>query len=60
VIAAYNETPMSMASEVANQLNAHVSTVGWWNDKGILKVYHISPRGDRRFQKEDIAGFLPQ
>jgi hypothetical protein len=25
-----------------------------WADKGILKVYRIGSRGDRRFKREDI------
>jgi len=58
--AACDETPMLMVNDVAHLLNVHVSTVRRWSNKGILKVYRIGPRGDRRFQEEDIADFLLQ
>jgi excisionase family DNA binding protein len=46
------------ARQVARLLNVHVNTVRRWNDRGILKAYRIGPRGDRRFNKEDIDMFL--
>jgi excisionase family DNA binding protein len=46
------------ARQVARILNVHVNTVRRWNDRGILKAYRIGPRGDRRFNKEDIDTFL--
>ncbi len=49
---------MLTASEVAHLLNVHINTVRRWSNRGIIKAYRIGPRGDRRFQKEDIAGFL--
>ena len=58
MIAACDETPMLMVNDVAHLLNVHVSTVRRWSNKGILKVYRIGPRGDRRFQEEDITKFL--
>ncbi len=33
-------------------------TVRRWANQGILKAYHIGPRGDRRFYREDITNFL--
>ena len=47
-------------SEVALQLNVHVNTVRRWSNRGVVKVYRIGPRGDRRFRKEDIDGFLTE
>jgi len=55
-----DETPMLMVNDVARLLNIHVNTVRRWSNEGILKVYRINPRGDRRFQAEDIANFLLQ
>ena len=49
---------MLTASEVAHLLNVHINTIRRWSNRGIIKAYRIGPRGDRRFQKEDIAGFL--
>lgn len=55
-------TPSHMLSarDVANILNVHINTVRRWGDQGIIKVYRIGPRHDRRFQKEDIAHLLTQ
>ncbi len=49
---------MLTATEVAHLLNIHTNTVRRWSDRGILKPYRIGPRGDRRFDKEDLACFL--
>ena len=50
--------PMLTTSGVARLLNVHVNTVRRWSNQGILKSYRIGPRGDRRFNEEDIANFL--
>ena len=44
--------------EVASMLNVHHNTVRRWCDRGILKAQRVGPRGDRRFQREDIDRFL--
>ena len=49
---------MLTTSEVAKVLYIHINTVRRWSDQGILKPYRIGPRGDRRFQKEDIDHLL--
>ena len=55
----YNrKNAMLTASQVARLLNVHINTVRRWSNNGILKAYRIGPRGDRRFQQEDIASFL--
>ncbi|MGB8707143.1 MAG: helix-turn-helix domain-containing protein [Dehalococcoidia bacterium] len=51
---------MLTASELAHILNGHINTVRRWSNRGILKVYRIVPRRDRRFSKEDIESFLAQ
>ena len=51
---------MLTASELAHLLNVHINTVRRWSNQGILKVYRIGPRGDRRFSKEDIDSFLDE
>ena len=57
----YNQrNGMLTTNGVARLLNVHVNTVRRWSDQGLLKVYRIGPRGDRRFKREDIDSFLLQ
>ena len=49
---------MLTASEVARLLNVHINTVRRWTNRRMLKTYRIGSRGDRRFDREDIASFL--
>ena len=49
---------MLTTTEVAKLLNVHINTVRRWSDLGIIKAYRICARGDRRFDREDIARFL--
>ncbi len=49
---------MLRTSDVAQLLGLHSNTVRRWTQKGILKTYRISSRGDRRFRREDINDFL--
>ncbi len=51
---------MLRVGQVAQLLGMHPNTVRRWNNKGILKAYRISPRGDRSFRRQDIAGFLKE
>jgi excisionase family DNA binding protein len=46
------------ATELAKMLNVHINTVRRWSNKGFIKVYRVGPRGDRRFEREDILRFL--
>ena len=48
------------SSAVARLLNIHVSTVRRWDKQGMIKAYRIGPRGDRRFEREEIIRFLKQ
>ena len=52
--------PMLTTSDVAHLLNVHINTVRRWSNRGIIKTYRIGSRGDRRFDREDIASFLEQ
>ena len=51
---------MLTANELARLLNVHINTIRRWSNRGILKTYRIGPRGDRRFSREDIVGFLSE
>jgi len=49
---------MLTARDVACLLNVHINTVRRWSNSGMLNVYHIGNRGDRRFKREDVDDFL--
>ena len=49
---------MMTAREVAQLLCVHVNTVRRWSNRGILRGYRISIRGDMRFPRESIARFM--
>jgi excisionase family DNA binding protein len=50
----YAAGPMLPVRDVANFLKLHANTVRRWSNKGILKAYRLTPRGDRRFLREDV------
>jgi len=52
--------PMLTVREVARLLHIHSNTVRRWSDRGIIRAYRITHRGDRRFRLEDIASFLAE
>jgi excisionase family DNA binding protein len=49
---------MLTVREVARLLHVHPNTLRRWSNKGRIRAYRISPRGDRRFKREEIARFL--
>jgi excisionase family DNA binding protein len=51
---------MLTVREVSLLLHVHPNTLRRWADKGIIKSFYISPRGDRRFMSRDINQFLAQ
>lgn len=52
--------PMLTVREVARLLHVHSNTVRRWSDRGLLRAYRITHRGDRRFKIEDIGRFLAE
>ena len=52
--------PMLTVREVARLLHIHANTVRRWSNRGILRAYRITRRGDRRFRQEDIEHFLAE
>jgi excisionase family DNA binding protein len=52
--------PMLTVQDVAHLLHIHVNTVRRWSDRGLIRAYRITRRGDRRFRQEDIARFLAE
>ena len=51
---------MLSVHDVTNILSVHINAVRRWGDSGIVKVYRIGPRRDRRFRLEDIARLLTE
>ena len=49
---------MLNSSETASLLNVHINTLRRWSNLGLLPVYRIGPRGDRRFKRKDIDHFI--
>ncbi len=44
--------------EVSSLLHVHPNTLRRWADKGVIRSFCITPRGDRRFMYQDIDHFL--
>jgi excisionase family DNA binding protein len=51
---------MLTVREVARLLHVHPNTLRRWSNTGRIKAYRITPRGDRRFRREEIAKFLEE
>ncbi len=51
---------MLTVREVALLLHVHSNTVRRWSNRGTLKAYRITRRGDRRFKQSDIDRFLTE
>ena len=49
---------MLTIAEVSRILHVHPNTLRRWADKGVIKSYCITPRGDRRFMTRDIEEFI--
>jgi excisionase family DNA binding protein len=46
--------------EVAQLLHVHENTVRRWSNRGLIKAFRITRRGDRRFHKDEVQRFLSQ
>ena len=51
---------MLTVKEVARLLHIHPNTLRRWSNKGRITAYRITPRGDRRFRREEITRFLAE
>lgn len=53
-----DEKRLLTVAEVSDLLGVHMNTVRRWSERGLLTVYYIGSRGDRRFRRQDIDSFL--
>ena len=51
---------MLTVREVARLLHIHPNTLRRWSNRGRIRAYRITPRGDRRYKREEIAHFLAE
>jgi excisionase family DNA binding protein len=51
---------MLAVREVARLLHVHPNTLRRWSNNGRIVAYRITPRGDRRFRREDVAHLLSE
>jgi excisionase family DNA binding protein len=51
---------MLTVREVARLLYVHPNTLRRWSNNERIKAYRITPRGDRRFKREEVARFLAE
>jgi len=51
---------MLTVKEVARLLHIHPNTLRRWSNRGRIRAYRITPRGDRRFRREEITRFLAE
>ena len=49
---------MLTVQEVARLLHIHPNTLRRWSNRGLIKAYRITPRGDRRYRRQEIINFL--
>ncbi len=49
---------MLTTTEVAEFLHVHPNTVRQWANKGLLPVYRLGARRDRRFRWRDVDNFV--
>ena len=49
---------MLTVNEVCGLFRIHPNTLWRWTASGLIKGYHITPRGDYRFKQEDLDQFI--
>jgi excisionase family DNA binding protein len=49
---------MLTTGEACRILYVHCNTLRRWGERGIIPVYRLGPRGDRRYRREDVDALL--
>jgi excisionase family DNA binding protein len=47
-------SPMLTPKEAAKLLHVHENTIRRWSNRGLIRAYRITQRGDRRFRRDDL------
>ncbi len=58
---AYGKDPqnrMLTVNEVGQVLHVHPTTIRRWEKQGLLKSHRLGPKGNVRFERQDIAAFV--
>jgi excisionase family DNA binding protein len=53
-----NLKPMLTVSQVSYLFNVHPNTVRRWSKQGLIRAYRIGPRGERRYNRQEINALL--
>jgi len=53
-----SNSAMLTTTEVAHMLHVHPNTIRHWANKGLLPVYRLGTRGDRRFKRKEVEAFI--
>ncbi len=51
---------MLTVREVARIFHVHPNTLRRWSNRGRIRAYRITERGDRRYKREEIVRFLDE
>jgi excisionase family DNA binding protein len=49
---------MLTTGEACRILYVHCNTLRRWGERGLIPVYRVGPRGDRRYRREDVEALL--
>jgi excisionase family DNA binding protein len=55
-----NEVKLDNMLTVKEVARIHPNTLRRWSNRGRIRAYRITPRGDRRFRREEITHFLAE
>ena len=53
-----NQGTLLTVGQAAGLLHVHPDTLRRWAANGLLHVYRVGPRRDRRFHRLEVAGLL--
>lgn len=53
-----NEKKFLSTSEYAEAIGVHVQTLRKWDNDGILKAHHITPKGHRQYSPEQVKDYF--
>lgn len=51
-------SPLLTLKEASRYLNVNPRTLARWSDEGMIASYRVGDRGDRRFDREEVEGYI--